>query len=85
MSVETARLPWHGAGDIVLIAEKDDTGIQPHSRIYRHILDPSPVFRDMLAMPQPTDTEYLDGCPVVRIPDPAGDLSAILSALQDGL
>ena len=45
----------------------------------------SEVFADMLAMPQPTDTEDVmdDGCPVVTLQDAAEDLASLFSLLWD--
>ncbi|KAJ7645244.1 hypothetical protein DFH06DRAFT_1136707 [Mycena polygramma] len=41
----------------------------------------SVVFRDMLAMPPPADTEMMEGCPFVRLPDRADDFDFFLRAL----
>ncbi|KAJ6548103.1 hypothetical protein DFH09DRAFT_1366968 [Mycena vulgaris] len=43
----------------------------------------SPIFRDMLAFPQPPDAEAIEGCPVVTLPDSATDVSYFLEALFD--
>ncbi|KAJ7159993.1 hypothetical protein C8R43DRAFT_1064067 [Mycena crocata] len=51
-------------------------------RIARDVLAiHSPVFRDMLALPLPTDAEMMDGCPFVRLPDSAPDVTVFLKAL----
>ncbi|KAJ6550509.1 hypothetical protein B0H10DRAFT_2084607, partial [Mycena sp. CBHHK59/15] len=53
-------------------------------RVYRGILAArSPVFRDMLALPQPDDAKMLDGCPVVHLSDSAADTMYFLKALFD--
>jgi hypothetical protein len=43
----------------------------------------SPVFRDMLQIPQPLDGETVDGCPVVCLPDDPLDTTAFLRAIFD--
>ncbi|KAJ6548108.1 hypothetical protein DFH09DRAFT_989153 [Mycena vulgaris] len=43
----------------------------------------SPVFKDMLAFPQPPDAETIDGCPVVRLPDSAQDVTTFFRAIFD--
>ncbi|KAJ7656767.1 hypothetical protein DFH06DRAFT_991310, partial [Mycena polygramma] len=43
----------------------------------------SPIFHDMLQIPQPTDGEALDGCPVVSLPDNGRDMEFFLKALFD--
>ncbi|KAK6981522.1 BTB domain-containing protein [Favolaschia claudopus] len=53
-------------------------------RVYRGLLaKESPVFRDMLRIPQPTDAETLDNCPVVHLPDDDEDVEFFLKALFD--
>ncbi|KAJ7624049.1 hypothetical protein DFH06DRAFT_1008670 [Mycena polygramma] len=41
----------------------------------------SPVFRDMILLPQPKDAHMMDGCPVVVLPDRADDVTFLLKAL----
>ncbi|KAJ7132735.1 hypothetical protein C8R46DRAFT_818567, partial [Mycena filopes] len=41
----------------------------------------SPVFGDMLALPTPKDAELMEGCPFVRLPDSAEDVTYFLKAL----
>ncbi|KAJ6589286.1 hypothetical protein B0H19DRAFT_1103517 [Mycena capillaripes] len=45
----------------------------------------STVFRDMIAFPQPMggNLEKIDGCPVVRLHDPAEDVEVFLRAIFD--
>ncbi|KAJ7119183.1 hypothetical protein C8R44DRAFT_878682 [Mycena epipterygia] len=43
----------------------------------------SPVFKDMLSFPQPPDSETLDGCPVVKLPDSAADVARFFRAIFD--
>ncbi|KAJ6571179.1 hypothetical protein B0H19DRAFT_936860 [Mycena capillaripes] len=39
------------------------------------------VFRDMLSMPPPADADTMEGCPFVRLPDSAQDITYFLKAL----
>ncbi|KAJ7267139.1 hypothetical protein C8J57DRAFT_1067981 [Mycena rebaudengoi] len=41
----------------------------------------SPVFQDMMSFPQPPDTELIDGCPVVHLPDSEEDTEFFLRAI----
>lgn len=43
----------------------------------------SSFFRDMLAFPQPANPDLVEGCPVVRLPDSAEDVTGFLTALFD--
>ncbi|KAJ7110959.1 hypothetical protein C8R44DRAFT_799747 [Mycena epipterygia] len=43
----------------------------------------SPVFQDMLQIPQPSTGEIVDGCPVVHLPDDPTDTTAFLRAIFD--
>ncbi|KAJ7110740.1 hypothetical protein C8R43DRAFT_1042084 [Mycena crocata] len=43
----------------------------------------SPIFRDMLQMPQPATAERIDGCPVVHLPDDPADTTVFLRAIFD--
>ncbi|KAJ7167218.1 hypothetical protein C8R43DRAFT_168929 [Mycena crocata] len=41
----------------------------------------SPVFRDMLSLPPPTADDMMEGCPFVRLPDSAADVTVFLKSL----
>ncbi|KAJ7689870.1 hypothetical protein B0H17DRAFT_1202107 [Mycena rosella] len=41
----------------------------------------SPVFQDMLSFPQPSNSELVEGCPLVRIPDAEVEVSDFLKAI----
>ncbi|KAJ7142079.1 hypothetical protein C8R43DRAFT_1238195 [Mycena crocata] len=43
----------------------------------------SPVYKDMLSFPQPRDAETIEGCPVVRLPDSAVDVTCFFRAIFD--
>ncbi|KAJ7876225.1 hypothetical protein B0H13DRAFT_2055784 [Mycena leptocephala] len=59
--------------------------IQAESTLFRISRDflavHSPVFRDMLSLPPPKDTDMMDGCPFVLLPDRAEDVTVFLKAL----
>ena len=66
-------------GNIVLIA--DEVAFRVHSSI---LSLRSPVFKDMLAMPQPASTDTFDGCPVVNLPDCWCDVAPFLDFIYNG-
>ena len=41
----------------------------------------SPVFKDILSLPQPSDNEIVDGLPVVRLPESSELLNTLISIL----
>ncbi|KAJ7825280.1 hypothetical protein B0H14DRAFT_2369046 [Mycena olivaceomarginata] len=43
----------------------------------------SPIFKDMLSFTQPPDAETIDGCPVVKLPDLATDITCFFRAIFD--
>ncbi|KAJ7166187.1 hypothetical protein C8R46DRAFT_1351592 [Mycena filopes] len=65
----------------------DDCGliIQAERTLFRVSRDflatRSPVFGDMLSLPTPQDAELMEGCPFVRLPDSAEDVTYFLKAL----
>ncbi|KAJ7034077.1 hypothetical protein C8F04DRAFT_1351749 [Mycena alexandri] len=70
---------WFSDGTLVLVAGTS------MFRVYGGLLLPkhSPVFDHMLESPQPSDTELIDGCPVVHLADNHNDLKSFLLALID--
>ncbi|KAJ7100470.1 hypothetical protein C8R44DRAFT_566597, partial [Mycena epipterygia] len=63
---------WFGDGNLIIQAANQ-------FRVYRGILAARlPVFQDMLSFPQPPDSEIIDGCPRVRLPDSAMDVRVFL-------
>ncbi|KAJ7733565.1 hypothetical protein DFH07DRAFT_894182 [Mycena maculata] len=51
-------------------------------RISRSVLaERSPIFKDTLSIPQPTDSETIDGCPVVHLYDSPEDVTPFLRAI----
>ena len=69
---------WLDDGNVVLIAQ--NTAFRVHKSVLSRN---SEVFRDMFTMPQPTDAETYEGCPVVHLQDSWKALGYILSALFD--
>ncbi|KAJ7435940.1 hypothetical protein FB451DRAFT_1571260 [Mycena latifolia] len=67
---------WFEDGNLVLQAGNSQF------RVYRGILAArSPVFQDMLSFPQPPDSELVDGCPLVCLPDAENEVAEFLSAI----
>ncbi|KAJ7500466.1 hypothetical protein B0H11DRAFT_782991 [Mycena galericulata] len=69
---------WFPAGSLVFQAENALFRVSSGILAAR-----SPVFKDMLAFPQPPDAEAIDGCPVVRLHDSAADVTCFLKAIFD--
>ncbi|KAF7295811.1 BTB domain-containing protein [Mycena chlorophos] len=75
MTTRAADL-WFSDGSIVLQAGNTQF------RVFHSILAVrSPIFRDMLAIPQPPEAEFVDGCPLVHLPDDEADTTAFLNAV----
>ncbi|KAJ7142092.1 hypothetical protein C8R43DRAFT_580923 [Mycena crocata] len=77
---EPYRVPelWFEDGNIVIQAGNS------LFRVFRSILAArSPVFQDMFAFPQPTNSELIDGCPLVRFLDSSAEVTVFLKALLD--
>ncbi|KAJ7142128.1 hypothetical protein C8R43DRAFT_1131111 [Mycena crocata] len=75
---EPQRVPglWFEDGNIVIQAGNSQF------RVFRGILaGQSSVFRDMLSFPQPADSEIVDGCSLVRLPDSQIDVTVFLKAI----
>ncbi|KAJ6500845.1 hypothetical protein C8R45DRAFT_979321 [Mycena sanguinolenta] len=77
-SFDRAAELWFEDGNLVVQAENSQF------RVYRGVLAAkSPIFCDMLSFPQPSDSEIIEGCPLVRLPDSATEVNAFLRALFD--
>lgn len=69
---------WFEDGNIVIQAGNS------LYRVYRGVLAThSSVFKDMLSFPQPPDSELVEGCPIVRLPDSDREVTPFLKALFD--
>ncbi|KAK7036027.1 BTB domain-containing protein, partial [Favolaschia claudopus] len=70
---------WFEDGNIVIRAENTQF------RVYRGVLAAkSPVFQDMFSIFQPIDSETVDGCPLIRLPDVAtAEVAVFLKAIFD--
>ncbi|KAJ6509160.1 hypothetical protein C8R47DRAFT_1004104 [Mycena vitilis] len=67
---------WFEDGNIVIQAGNSKY------RVYRGVLAAhSPVFADMISLPQPADSEVVEGCPFVRLPDPDVEDTVLLKAV----
>ncbi|KAJ6487133.1 hypothetical protein C8R47DRAFT_1127803 [Mycena vitilis] len=67
---------WFEDGNLILQAG------QCQYRVYRGLLAAqSLIFRDMISLPQPTDSELIEGCPLVRLPDPEVEVTPFLQAM----
>ncbi|TCD63699.1 hypothetical protein EIP91_005104 [Steccherinum ochraceum] len=71
-------LVWWEDGNLVLVAE------YVAFRIHKSMLArKSQIFCDMFSIPQPSNSDQYDGCPVVHMSDSAKDVSHVLSVLYD--
>ena len=71
---------WFHDGNIVLLV--GHVAFKVHrGQLERH----SEVFRDILSIPQPTDSPKQDGCPMIELFDCPTDVWYLLKALYDGL
>ncbi|KAJ7119175.1 hypothetical protein C8R44DRAFT_189561 [Mycena epipterygia] len=69
---------WFEDGNLVIQAENRQF------RLYRGILAAhSPVFHDMLVFPQKPDPEIVEGCQLLRLSDPASEVTVFLKAIFD--
>ncbi|KAI0706604.1 hypothetical protein C8Q76DRAFT_801008 [Earliella scabrosa] len=70
---------WFSDGSIVLVA--NSTAFRVHTSILtRH----SPVFMNIINLPQAEDAKRIDGCPVVHVSDSADEITCLLHAIYDG-
>ena len=70
---------WFSDGSIVLVA--NSTAFRVHTSILtRH----SPVFMNIINLPQAEDAKGIDGCPVVHVSDSADEITCLLHAIYDG-
>ncbi|KAF7295837.1 hypothetical protein HMN09_01126900 [Mycena chlorophos] len=67
---------WFDDGNVILQAGS------AQYKVFRGILARhSTVFQDMFALPQPSDAELVDGCPLVQLPDAEVEVTPFLRAL----
>ena len=77
--------PWFDDGNIILLTDLEDGGVA--FKVHRGVLcRHSDVFQAMfdLADPPP-DSEHVDDCPIVNMPDLPEELSSVIKALYDGV
>ena len=76
---------WYDDGNIVFVAQQ--TAFRVHKSIFARY---SEFFRDTFSLPQPADpgstqaAESIDGCPVVRVHESAGDIELLLRTMYGG-
>ncbi|KAK7050721.1 BTB domain-containing protein [Favolaschia claudopus] len=76
MTLSKIESLWFADGTLVLQAENTIF------RVYPGLLaTASPVFKDMLAFPQPHDGPKYEGCPLVQLHDSASDVAHFLKAI----
>ncbi|KAJ7142093.1 hypothetical protein C8R43DRAFT_1016281 [Mycena crocata] len=69
---------WFEDGNVIIQAETD------LFRVYRGVLAArSPIFQDMLGLPQPQEPETLEGAPLVHLPDSSAEVVVFLRAIFD--
>ena len=68
---------WLEDGNLTLIAGDVEF------RVYKGpLMAVSPVFKDMLSLPQPAATQVEPACPVIPLPDSPADLRHVLRVLM---
>ncbi|KAJ7174912.1 hypothetical protein C8R46DRAFT_1347907 [Mycena filopes] len=74
------RIPelWFADGGLVVKAQHTLFRVSRGILVLR-----SPIFADMFSMPQPSNAETIDGCPVVQLPDLAEDVNVFFKAMFD--
>ena len=70
---------WLDDGNVILLAQ--ETGFRIHQSV---LTRRSKVFRDMFSLAQPSQSESVEGCPVVPLSDHKGEVTHMLLALYDG-
>ena len=65
--------------DATIVVRSSDQAI---FRVHKSVLAlSSPFFKDLLSLPQPSDSELVDGLPVVELPEDASLLNSLISFL----
>jgi BTB/POZ domain len=62
----------------IIIRSSDNIDFRVHKSL---LAMASPFFKDLLSLPQPSDSEIVDGLPVVRLPESSELLNNLLSIL----
>jgi hypothetical protein len=66
--------------DAQLVFQADNRQFRVHGDV---LAAASPVFRDMLSLPQPTCEDFVDGCPLIRLQDSGLDVTYFFKAIYD--
>lgn len=70
---------WFEDGNLIIIIDENKS-----CRVYQAILaERSPVFRDLLALPPPPESETMYGCRVLRLSDSPDEFGMFLLAIFD--
>ena len=62
----------------IILRSSDKANFRVHKSV---LVMSSPFFKDLLSLPQPPDAEFVDGLPVVALPEDSGLLNALISLL----
>ena len=62
----------------IMIRSSDQVNLRVHKSV---LAMSSPFFKDLLSLPQPPDAEFIDGLPVIALPEDSGVLSSLISLL----
>ena len=62
----------------LIIRSSDNIDFRVHKSLLAMV---SPFFKDLLTLPQPSDSEIVDGLPVVRLPESSELLSCLISII----
>ena len=62
----------------LIIRSSDNVNFRVHQSV---LAMASPFFKDLLSLPQPSDSEIVDGLPVVQLPEGSELLNSLISIL----
>ena len=62
----------------IIVRSSDKVNFRVHKPV---LAMSSPFFKDLLSLPQPSDSELVDGLPVVELPENAGLLNSLIPLL----
>lgn len=77
---------WMGDGNIIVAAveETEEDKVTYAFRVHLSVLSKhSPIFEDLLTLPQAANSETYEGLPVVTLPDPYHDVKGLLQMIYD--
>lgn len=77
---------WLSDGNVILVTAKETSDDKAYNAFRCHksmLAKHSPVFHDMLSLPQSAEDEEYEGVPVVRLPDSTDDVRGLLKILYN--